>query len=145
MSADASELRAELLPLLCEMFRSSCGRAPSFPLRVTLDDAHGGHLERTFSLHEKAIFLSPGTTTEPRAAGTGPSTIPIEQPSFRLRRVHRKILEKATPEPVPTKRLIALAGYAVNAWSRDAVTELCRAGYLEQTPDGVRAGQRRPA
>lgn len=57
-----------------------------------------------------------------------------------LRRVHRKLLEKATAEPVPTKKLVHLAGYKENTYARDAVTYLCRLGLLVRTPDGVRQG-----
>jgi hypothetical protein len=59
-------------------------------------------------------------------------------PAPKLRRIHRQLLAKASATPVPTKKLIALAGYPVNTYSRDAVTQLCRAGLLVRTPDGVR-------
>lgn len=58
---------------------------------------------------------------------------------FRLRRIHRKLLDKApaaTAEPISAKRLIALAGYPHNSYSLSAVTQLTRARLLVRTADG---------
>lgn len=57
--------------------------------------------------------------------------------SRKHRRVHRKILEKATPQPTPAKVLIKLAGYKLNTYARDAITDLVRDGYLIRLPEGL--------
>lgn len=55
-----------------------------------------------------------------------------------LKRIHRKIVEKATDTPVPAKALLKAAGYEANTYGRDAITYLTRAGILQRTPDGIR-------
>ena len=56
----------------------------------------------------------------------------------KLTRIHHKLLEKATLEPVSAKKLIKLAGYKYNTYARDAITDLCRHGLLVRLPDGLR-------
>jgi hypothetical protein len=68
----------------------------------------------------------------------GPAPAESPAPPPKLRRIHHRLLAKASATPVPAKKLIALAGYCVNTYSRDAVTQLCRAGLLLRTPDGIR-------
>jgi hypothetical protein len=65
---------------------------------------------------------------------------------FKLRRIHQRLLAVAKPIPLPAKKLISLAGYSVNTYSRQAVTQLCRAGLLIRTADGISlpAGSQRP-
>lgn len=60
---------------------------------------------------------------------------PLGQPN--LKRIHRKILEKASAtEPIPAKVLIARAGYKENSYSWGAITYLARHRLLQRTPDG---------
>jgi hypothetical protein len=83
---------------------------------------------------------------EPPAHALVPAVQPSAPPSGNgLKRVHMQLLAKATQAPIPTKQLIRAAGYDPNSYARDAVTYLCRNGYLERTPDGVRLPARRPA
>jgi hypothetical protein len=108
------------------------GEAPTFPVRLKVRDAVGHEAELTFGRNEVA----------PRGSALPTPLDPPPQGGREqlagLRRVHRKLLEKATSDPIPTKKLITSAGYAVNTYSRDAVTHLCRAGLLLRTPDGIR-------
>ena len=53
------------------------------------------------------------------------SVAPLE-----LKRIHRKLLEKATTMPVKARTLILAAGYKDNTFSRRMVSELVRAGLL---------------
>ena len=66
---------------------------------------------------------------------------------LKLRRIHRCLLTAAGPGPIPAKKLISLTGYPVNTYSRSAITQLCRAGLLVRTADGVHLppGSQEPA
>lgn len=75
------------------------------------------------------------------SVGAKPIVAKIEaaqaSPALKLGRIHRKILEKASPtEAIPAKRLIALAGYKDNSYSWEAITHLSRARLILRTPDG---------
>lgn len=134
---DKTVLRARLLAAVCEYIVVGSGRLPSFPLHLTIQDGHNDRLLVDFSRQELSLLNL--VNTQPSHVGNGASPATPQPPpaDVPLRRVHRKILEKAGTVPMPTKQLVRLAGYSVNAWSRDAVTFLCRQGLLVQTPDGV--------
>lgn len=76
--------------------------------------------------------------------GTLPFVPPAEPPRVppvagpvKLGRIHRKILEKASPtDPRPAKKLIHDAGYEENSYSWAAITYLSRHRLLMRTPDG---------
>jgi len=71
--------------------------------------------------------------TAPPAATPGPAPV-----SAHLARIHRRLLEAATDRAVPAKQLIRQAGYLLNSYSRQAITDLVRWGYLLRTPEGLR-------
>lgn len=119
-SITPEELRARLLALVGPLLAGP-GALPTFPVYFRASDASGAKACFTFSRDQYA-----------RGAAT-----PVAARKPRLRRIHHKLLEKATLEPMATKRLIQLAGYEVNTYSRDAVTFLVRYGYLQRVPEGV--------
>lgn len=79
----------------------------------------------------------------PAGVADAPTVLPVPAgysrpaPGVKLGRIHRKLLEKASPtDPLPAKRLISLAGYKDNSYSWDAITYLARQRLLLRTPDG---------
>jgi len=74
---------------------------------------------------------SAATVAAPKSAADSTKDRPrlIEQ-------IHAKLLAKAPPyhAPIPTNTLIKRAGYKVNSWSRDKVTDLCVWGDLYRHP-----------
>ena len=130
----ANDVRAQLLRLILPTF----GGAPIFPVTIIARTATGSENRWVFGRDELAALGGlPAAAEEPPN-----NTLSVNGDDAPLRRIHRKLLEKAGADPIPVKKLIALAGYEPNTYGREAVTYLCRLGYLERTPDGVRRGAR---
>src|SRR5262249_22209898 len=83
------------------------------------------------------LSVTPAGVPTTAPAGTPASVQSLSSP---LPRMYRRLVEDATPEPVPCRKSIALAGYCVHSDSRGAVTALCRMGLLQRTPDGIIRG-----
>lgn len=53
-----------------------------------------------------------------------------DRPPLVMKDLHRRLLAAATAEPVKARTLVARTPYAYNSNTRQALTDLCRAGLL---------------
>jgi hypothetical protein len=105
---------------------------PSGSAPIDKDDAELIRLLGESIIREllKRLRAEPETPPHDQGVPPVPSRAPTPRPAADLKRIHRRLLEHATREPVTSRKLITAAGYKFNAYSRGALTYLCRHGLL---------------
>jgi hypothetical protein len=141
LPATASRFAGEMVELAWRV-----GSA-ALPVRVQL---RGAEIVVTVSI-EANVPTAEGQGTQPVSATSDPAgarctvqadrvaTTPTVPAGVRLRQVHRRLIDAATPQPTPAKQLSSRAGFRrCGSYVRQALTELARWGLLIRTPDGYR-------